>query len=115
MQAFTTQTQELSSSSTADFPTKAAARRKLHNVEVDDYMTGSSKSISRRKLLRVGLDTALLYGAAQAFPAQAANVVSLPFENGERPLVSYPQKRPLIQLTTRPPQLRWILAYGGAV
>ena len=68
-------------------------------------MTGSSKSISRRKLLRVGLDTALLYGAAQAFPAQAANVVSLPFENGERPLVSYPQKRPLIQLTTRPPQL----------
>jgi len=31
--------------------------------------------------------------------------VNLPFENGERPLVRYPQKRPLIRLTTRPPQL----------
>lgn len=29
----------------------------------------------------------------------------LPFENGERPLVRYPQKRPLIGLTARPPQL----------
>src|SRR5213075_2249681 len=28
-----------------------------------------------------------------------------PFENGERPLVKYPQKRPLIRLTSRPPQL----------
>src|SRR5262245_19508721 len=32
-------------------------------------------------------------------------VVTLPFDNGERPLVKYPQKRPLIRLTTRPPQL----------
>src|SRR5438045_1469947 len=31
--------------------------------------------------------------------------VTLPFENGERDLVAYPQKRPLIRLTTRPPQL----------
>lgn len=30
---------------------------------------------------------------------------TLPFGNGERPLVVYPQKRPLIRLTTRPPQL----------
>jgi DMSO/TMAO reductase YedYZ molybdopterin-dependent catalytic subunit len=30
---------------------------------------------------------------------------TLPFENGERPLVRYPQKRPLLRLTTRPPQL----------
>ena len=35
----------------------------------------------------------------------AADSVTLPFENGERPLVKYPQKRPLIRLTTRPPQL----------
>ena len=28
-----------------------------------------------------------------------------PFDNGERPLVKYPQKRPLLRLTTRPPQL----------
>src|SRR5262249_49069294 len=28
-----------------------------------------------------------------------------PFANGQRPLVKFPQKRPLILLTTRPPQL----------
>jgi len=68
-------------------------------------MTGSSGFISRRKLLRGGLEAALLYGAARSFPAQAANVVTLPFDNGERPLVRFPQKRPMIGLTTRPPQL----------
>lgn len=34
-----------------------------------------------------------------------AETLRLPFENGERPLVRYPQKRPLIRLTARPPQL----------
>jgi DMSO/TMAO reductase YedYZ molybdopterin-dependent catalytic subunit len=29
----------------------------------------------------------------------------LPFENGERPLIRYPQKRALLRLTSRPPQL----------
>ena len=33
------------------------------------------------------------------------DIVELPFDNGQRPLVRYPQKRPLIRLTTRPPQL----------
>ena len=47
----------------------------------------------------------MLYGVTQVFPAQAAGSVTLPFENGERSLASYPQKRPLIKLTTRPPQL----------
>jgi sulfite dehydrogenase len=32
-------------------------------------------------------------------------VIELPFENGTRPLIQYPQKRPLIELTSRPPQL----------
>ncbi len=31
--------------------------------------------------------------------------VTLPFENGERDLVTYPEKRPLIRFTARPPQL----------
>ena len=31
--------------------------------------------------------------------------MTLPFDNGERPLVKYPQKRPMIGLTSRPPQL----------
>jgi len=35
----------------------------------------------------------------------AEESVTLPFDNGERPLVAYPQKRPLLRITTRPPQL----------
>lgn len=35
----------------------------------------------------------------------AEDKIVMPFANGERPLVKYPQKRPLIRLTTRPPQL----------
>src|ERR1700730_11542609 len=35
----------------------------------------------------------------------ALDTVTFPFENGERPLVNYPQKRPMIGLTSRPPQL----------
>ena len=31
--------------------------------------------------------------------------LTLSFDNGERPLVKYPQKRPMIGLTERPPQL----------
>ncbi|MFC4594875.1 molybdopterin-dependent oxidoreductase [Sphingobium tyrosinilyticum] len=34
-----------------------------------------------------------------------ASTVRLPFDNGERPLVQLPPKRPLIGLTMRPPQL----------
>src|SRR5437660_940703 len=34
-----------------------------------------------------------------------AETVTLPFANGERRLVTFPQKRPLILITTRPPQL----------
>jgi DMSO/TMAO reductase YedYZ molybdopterin-dependent catalytic subunit len=37
--------------------------------------------------------------------AKANDKVQLPFENGVRDLVQYPQKRPLIRLTSRPPQL----------
>ena len=37
--------------------------------------------------------------------ADAQSRVTLPFENGERELVAFPQKRPLIVLTSRPPQL----------
>jgi DMSO/TMAO reductase YedYZ molybdopterin-dependent catalytic subunit len=37
--------------------------------------------------------------------ALAAETTTLPFANGERPLVKYPGKRPMIALTSRPPQL----------
>ena len=57
---------------------------------------------SRREFLR---ETAALAAIAAVGKATAEDVVELPFSNGRRPLVRYPQKRPLIRLTTRPPQL----------
>ena len=56
--------------------------------------------ITRRSLI-ASTALAIPLGAAAA----ALESVTLPFENGERPVVKYPQKRPLIRLTTRPPQL----------
>lgn len=52
-------------------------------------------SLRRRALLAGG--AGLLAGPAAAF--------THPFANGERRLVAYPEKRPLIVLTSRPPQL----------
>jgi sulfite dehydrogenase (cytochrome) subunit A len=50
--------------------------------------------------------TAGAAAAALAIPGRAADqTVTMPFANGERPLVQYPQKRSLIRLTTRPPGL----------
>ncbi len=49
--------------------------------------------------------TAGALGAA-VLPLRArADSVTLPFPNGERPLMAFPQKRPMIVLTPRPPQL----------
>ena len=61
-----------------------------------------ASEISRRSFLRRATF------AAAAFPLGARadeKTITLPFENGERELVKYPQKRALIRLTTRPPQL----------
>ena len=58
--------------------------------------------LSRRSFLRNGT---LLVAGFPTVRALAEETVTLPFENGERPLVKYPQKRPLIRLTSRPPQL----------
>jgi sulfite dehydrogenase (cytochrome) subunit A len=63
--------------------------------------------MNRRETVKSALATAI--GAVSAgklsFAAAASEMVSLPFANGGRPLVAYPGKRPLIRLTTRPPQL----------
>jgi len=60
------------------------------------------KGINRRRFLRSAAFTA---AGVAAWKSSGAETITLPFENGERPLVKYPQKRPLIRLTTRPPQL----------
>jgi len=44
-------------------------------------------------------------GIASPSVRALAATTALPFDNGDRPLVKYPQKRPMIGLTSRPPQL----------
>ena len=64
--------------------------------------------LDRRKLIKGAGAGIWALGAGATFgttKALALDTVTLPFENGERPLVKYPQKRPLIRLTARPPQL----------
>src|SRR5216110_1446876 len=63
--------------------------------------------IDRRALLKQsGAAVATLGAASTLAPLGAlADTVTLPIGNGERPLVKYPQKRPMIGLTSRPPQL----------
>ena len=68
--------------------------------------SGNQNGFNRRRFIRnVGLAGAAGWLGGATWKTNAAETVTLPFENGERPLVAYPQKRPLIRLTTRPPQL----------
>lgn len=63
----------------------------------------AAPAVNRRQFLRsAGLMAATLAAAPHVV---AEDKVVLPFANGERSLVKYPQKRPLIRLTSRPPQL----------
>jgi DMSO/TMAO reductase YedYZ molybdopterin-dependent catalytic subunit len=61
-------------------------------------------ALSRRRFLGTTL------AGAVAGRLLAGDRVDLPFENGGRPLVRYPQKRPLIRHTARPPQLETPMA-----
>jgi sulfite dehydrogenase len=64
--------------------------------------------MTRRNFLRtsgwMGLG-GFLAGRFAAPVTLAAETITLPFVNGQRPLATFPQKRPLILITTRPPQL----------
>src|SRR4029078_4445141 len=66
-------------------------------------------------MMRAG--AAVLVPGLGAARALALDTVTLPFDNGERPLVTYPQKRPMIGLTSRPPQLETPFAVfnGGPI
>jgi sulfite dehydrogenase (cytochrome) subunit A len=60
--------------------------------------------VNRRGFLR----SALLAGAAGVlapWSSIAEDTIMMPFANGQRRMVVYPQKKPLILLTSRPPQL----------
>jgi DMSO/TMAO reductase YedYZ molybdopterin-dependent catalytic subunit len=65
-------------------------------------------ALQRRAFLKqagtLGAAGALGGTGLAAFAAESSRLI-LPFDNGERELVAYPQKRPLILLTARPPQL----------
>lgn len=59
-------------------------------------------AIDRRRFLRdaiAGLSTLAVA------PRAMASIENLPFDNGSRELIAYPQKRPLLRITTRPPHL----------
>jgi len=60
---------------------------------------------TRRDVLKHTMGAVALGTSGFSVAAYAADQIQLPFGNGERALVKYPQKRPLIQMTTRPPQL----------
>jgi sulfite dehydrogenase (cytochrome) subunit A len=87
----------------------ASSDRQLRSHESgDDRLNrrsfGGSTMLDRRQLLKHAGMAALVtgLGSGRAF---ALDTAALPFDNGERPLVRYPQKRPMIGLTERPPQL----------
>jgi sulfite dehydrogenase len=56
-------------------------------------------NLSDRRRVLTGAAALLAAGAARA------ETVTLPFGNGERPVAAYPEKRPMLLLTERPPQL----------
>jgi sulfite dehydrogenase (cytochrome) subunit A len=71
-------------------------------------MTLDPRSSSRRRMLIGGLGAAASTGLGAltgSALAQSAGDLEQPFANGSRKLVAFPEKRPLIVLTTRPPQL----------
>lgn len=65
---------------------------------------GDFNTLSRRSFLRATALAGAGFVTGRLAP-EAAETVTLPFANGRRPLATFPQKRPLILLTTRPPQL----------
>src|SRR5258708_18684484 len=65
---------------------------------------GGSLMLDRREMMKRAAMAALATGFGSV-RALALDTVTLPFDNGERPLIKYPQKRPMIGLTSRPPQL----------
>src|SRR6266699_5684240 len=60
---------------------------------------------NRRQFVKMASLAGLGVVAGSPGSMVAVETVDMPFANGQRSLVSFPHKRPLILLTTRPPQL----------
>ncbi|MBI1170154.1 molybdopterin-dependent oxidoreductase [bacterium] len=63
---------------------------------------------TRREMLFSAGGAAMAFGVGlmgEGTLAALADTAALPFANGQRALVTYPGKRPLLQLSARPPQL----------
>src|SRR4029079_18508032 len=79
-------------------------RHESGDDRLDKKSFGGSMMLDRREwMIRAGM-AALATGLASQ-RALALDSVTLPFDSADRPLVKYPQKRPMIGLTERPPQL----------
>ena len=70
----------------------------------------NSKNFSNR---RKAIAAVLAGGASSLVPswAKSAETESLPFAYGERDLIAFPEKKPMIVLTSRPPQLETPFKY----
>src|SRR3954463_2501592 len=65
-------------------------------------------ALTRRRFLRnLGIASFAGFVKAQsgAAPVTRTETIKMPFANGQRSLTTFPQKRPIILLTMRPPQL----------
>jgi sulfite dehydrogenase len=71
---------------------------------LDKKASEEAPMLDRREMMKRAGIAALATGFGSV-RALALDTVTLPFDNGERPLVKYPQKRLLIGQTSRPPQL----------
>ena len=65
----------------------------------------SLAALNRRRFLRSSGLLAATLSSGSLSKLFANEKVTMPFAHGERALVKYPQKRPLIRVTARPPQL----------
>src|SRR6266567_894457 len=61
--------------------------------------------LKRRQFLKTAGLAGLGAITAGRIGFSAEETITMPFTNGQRSLATFPQKRPLILLTTRPPQL----------
>ena len=79
---------------------------------MDNHNPHSTDGLTRRRFLQ----TSLIVGGLSVLGRQSARATSpesieLPFSRGHRPLVAFPEKRPLMVMTTRPPQLETPFLY----